>query len=213
MKETIILFDLDGTLIDSTDAILESFAAAYAAFGQSVPPKEAITARIGEPLETMFVTLGVRSEHVAAYAEAYRKHYRSIHLAKTTLLPGVKEAIPSAAGQAHLGIVTTKTTRYAIELMEHFGLMTSFGICIGQDDVRHPKPHPEPIRKALVTLPSVTGGRYMVGDTCLDMDAAHAANIGGMGVLCGYGSQDTLGQCADRLFKNAPEAIIHILKG
>jgi len=161
----------------------------------------------------MFTMLGVGKASAPAYADAYREHYRTIHTAKTVLLPGARDAVERAAAFAHLGIVTTKTTRYATELMAHLELMHFFGILIGQDDVRHPKPHPEPIRKALDALPTVTGGRFMIGDTCLDMEAARAARVEGMGVLCGYSDRATLSRCTANLFENASEAVNHIAKG
>ncbi len=212
MKNTLILFDLDGTLIDSTEAILESFAAAYAACGEHAPDPAAITPLIGEPLDAMFARLGIPPEQIERCVHAYKNHYRTIHTAKTTLLPDAREAIEHAASFAHLGIVTTKTSRYSIELMEHVGLMHFFGVLVGKDDVTHPKPHPEPIRKALQTLPSVTGDAYMIGDTCLDLDAAHSAGISGMGVLCGYGTYTQLHACTEMLFQNAAGAVRAIAK-
>ena len=212
MKNTLILFDLDGTLIDSTKAILESFGAAYGALGGRTPDAKAIKALIGLPLGDMFARLGVHSENVEAHVRAYKAHYRTIHTQKTRLLPDVREAIELAASFAHLGIVTTKTTHYSVELMEHFGLMGMFGVLIGKDEVTHPKPHPEPILKALQALPSVTGAAYMVGDTCIDMEAAHASNTTGMGVLCGYGTRALLEKCTEDLFENASEAVRQIAK-
>jgi phosphoglycolate phosphatase len=161
----------------------------------------------------MFARLGVHSENVKAHVQAYKAHYRTVHTQQTRLLPDARQAVESASALAHLGIVTTKTTRYSIELMEHFGLMSSFGVLIGRDDVTYPKPHPEPILKALQTLPSVTGAAYMVGDTCIDMEAAHASNTIGMGVLCGYGTRASLEKCADYLASNALQAVQYIAKG
>jgi phosphoglycolate phosphatase len=90
--------------------------------------------------------------------------------------------------------------------------MQAFGVLIGKDDVTHPKPHPEPIQKALRALPSVTGGAYMIGDTCLDLNAAKSANIEGMGVLCGYGTHAQLHTCSEMLFQNAADAVRAIAK-
>jgi len=207
MKQTIILFDLDGTLIDSTEAILESFHAAYTGCGGKAPDDAAIKAQIGHPLEAMFATLGVPAEAVPDYVNAYKAHYRTIHRQKTVLLPEAEEAVKTAATFAYLGIVTTKTGRYSRELLEHLGLIPFFDVLIGREDVIHPKPDPEPIRKALEALPDVTGKRYMVGDTCMDMDAAHAAGIIGMGVACGYGTAEDLHQCSRNVFANTLEAV------
>ncbi|RLA78681.1 MAG: HAD family hydrolase, partial [Epsilonproteobacteria bacterium] len=66
----IILFDLDGTLIDSTEAILESFGVAFESFGVAVPEDALIEAEIGHPLDVMFMTLGVDEERVWDYVDA-----------------------------------------------------------------------------------------------------------------------------------------------
>ncbi|HEY9190825.1 MAG TPA: HAD family hydrolase, partial [Sulfurovum sp.] len=144
LRSKILIFDLDGTIIDSTEAILESFATAYQTCGGEVPPAESIKPLIGLPLDVIFVTLGVAEEEAMAYVKAYKEHYRTIHTKKTTLIPRAKEAIEYAHGYARLGIVTTKTTQYSRELLEHFDLMKYFDVLIGRDDVEHPKPHPEP---------------------------------------------------------------------
>jgi len=207
MKQCIILFDLDGTLIDSTEAILESFHAAYGACGGVAPDDAAIKAQIGYPLDAMFATLGIPAEAVPDYVSTYKAHYRTIHRQKTVLLPQAEEAVERAAAFAHLGVVTTKTGLYSRELLEHLGLMSFFDVLIGREDVTHPKPDPEPIRKALEALPDVTGNIYMVGDTCMDMEAAQAAGIIGMGVVCGYSTAEDLHRCSQNIFGNSLKAI------
>ncbi len=206
-KEHIILFDLDGTLIDSTEAILESFRVTYDTLGVPAPQDADVTALIGHPLDVMFARLGFPADQIDTCVRTYKEHYRRISCAKTTLLPGAREAIEAAAEIAHLGIVTTKTGRYSVELMEHLGLMHFFDVLIGREHVHHPKPHPEPIHKALEALPNVTGNTYMIGDTCLDMDAARVAGVIGIGVLCGYGTKETLEGCAEMLMEDAGEAV------
>ena len=206
-KECIVLFDLDGTLIDSTEAILESFRVTYETLSLSTPEDTAITALIGYPLDDMFARLSIPAGQIDTCVHTYKEHYRHISRAKTVLLPGAKEAVKTAAQFAHLGIVTTKTGRFSIELMEHLGLMEYFTVLIGREDVRHPKPNPEPIHKALRSLPQITGKTYMIGDTCMDMDAAKAAGVVGIGVLCGYGTAETLEGCAEYLVEDAEEAV------
>jgi phosphoglycolate phosphatase len=203
----IILFDLDGTLIDSTDAILESFAVAFKTFQEEVPAADLIKAEIGHPLDQMFSTLGVEEEKVWDYVHAYKMHYREISCAKTLLLPHAREAVELASKYATLGVVTTKTAKYSIELLEHMGLMSYFEVLIGREDVEHPKPHPEPIQKALLKLPTVTNDVWMIGDTCMDMLAAKSANVGSVAVMCGYGNSETLLKCSDNIYQNALEAV------
>ena len=206
-KEHIVLFDLDGTLIDSTEAILESFRVTYETLGVAAPRDTDITALIGYPLDDMFARLGFPTEQIDTCVRIYKEHYRRISRAKTVLLPGAKEAVEAAARFAYLGIVTTKTGRFSVELMEHLNLMEYFTVLIGREDVQHPKPNPEPILKALEAMPHVTGNTYMIGDTCMDMDAAKAAGVIGIGVLCGYGTAKTLKGCAKYVAEDAREAV------
>jgi len=208
----IILFDLDGTLIDSTEAILESFGVAFKTFGQAVPEDKLIEAEIGHPLDVMFSTLGVAKEEVDDYVYAYKMHYREISCAKTVLLPEAQKAIELASKHAILGVVTTKTAKYSIELLEHMGLMSYFEVLIGREDVINPKPNPEPIQKALAKLPSDTSDIWMIGDTCMDMLAAKSANVGSVGVTCGYGTTESLTLCTDNIYQNALEAVRFITK-
>ena len=206
-KKMIILFDLDGTLIDSTEAILESFSVAYQTFEQEVPTDALIKAEIGHPLDHMFSTLGVEEDKIWDYVYAYKMHYRKISCAKTVLLPEAREAVELASKHATLGVVTTKTAKYSIELLEHMGLMSYFEVLIGREDVEHPKPHPEPIQKALLKLPTVTSDIWMIGDTCMDMLSAKSANVASVGVTCGYGSHETLSKCSNNIYQNAFEAV------
>ena len=208
----IILFDLDGTLIDSTEAILESFGIAFKTFGQSIPADALIESQIGHPLDVMFQALGVDSKEAPMYVDAYKMHYRTIFLTKTTLLPHAKKAIELAATFATLGVVTTKTAKYSIELLEDMGLMSYFEVLIGREDVTYPKPHPEPILKALEKLPNDTGKIWMIGDTCMDMYAAKSAKVGAIGVSCGYGTVKSLRECTDNIYQNTLEAIQFIAK-
>jgi len=208
MPQKIILFDLDGTLIDSTEAILESFSEAYAKCGGVVPTDEHIKRLIGLPLEIMFVKLGVNESVVMDYVQAYKEHYRSIHTQKTVLLPKVEEAVKMAHVFGVLGVVTTKTGQYSRELLEHFNLMKYFDVLIGSEDVQNLKPHPEPIFKALDALKhSKVTVSYMIGDTISDLLAAKEADIVSIGVLCGYGDADELKENADFIAKDAFDAV------
>ena len=203
----IILFDLDGTLIDSTEAILESFMVAYQTFDVKVPDDDAIKAQIGHPLDSMFSTLGIEEDMVEEYVDAYKMHYRKISCAKTVLLPDAREAVMLARKHATLGVVTTKTAKYSIELLEHMGLMPYFDVLIGREDVEHPKPHPEPIIKALSKLQRDTTKYWMVGDTPMDLLAAKGANINSVAVTCGYADESLLRKHTDNVYQTALEAV------
>ena len=203
----VILFDLDGTLIDSTEAILESFKVAFETFGEVVPNDEAIKNEIGHTLENIFLSLGVENEKVDAHVHAYKMHYRIISCEKTVLLKGAKEAIVEASKFATLGVVTTKTGEYSRILLEHMDLMRYFDVLIGREHVTYPKPHQEPILKALVKLEHDTTNTWMIGDTCMDIDSAKNAGVKSIAVTSGYASHSILKECSSMICNNVGEAV------
>jgi len=206
-----ILFDLDGTLIDSTEAILESFEEALGAFGEVLPNEAAIKAEIGHPLDVMFRTLGVSEERVWEHVDAYKRHYRKISCQKTLLLPDALEAIDLAGKHATLGIVTTKTAAYSREMLEYMGIMHHFDVLVGREDVVLPKPHPEPIEKALARLGAQRCSCWMIGDTPMDILAAQAASVKSVAVTCGYADSNALKKHTHNLASNALEAVKFIV--
>lgn len=201
-----ILFDLDGTLINSTEAILESFEAAYETFGQRVPKSDDIKSLIGYPLDDMFSMLGVKSD-VNGYVSAYKSHYQIISKAKTSLLPLAIQAIEEASRIATLGIVTTKTSKYSQELLEHMNVMHYFKVLIGRENVKNPKPNAEPILKAMEFLNADKDLTWMIGDTVLDLHAAKNANIKSIAVLCGYGKRRDLQEHTNFVVNDSLEAV------
>ena len=212
MIKPVILFDLDGTLIDSTEAILEGFKIAFETFSTRVPSNEAIEKEIGHTLENMFLTLGVEPNDIDNYVHTYKMHYRKISCQKTILLETAREAVKEASKFATLGIVTTKTGEYSQILLEHMELMDYFSVLIGREHVENPKPHPEPIFKALLKLEHDKHRTWMIGDTCMDIDAAKNANIHSVAVTSGYAMPSTLDNCASYVCENVLQAVEHIKK-
>lgn len=202
-----ILFDLDGTLIDSTEAILESFHHSYREHGRPCPDDAAIKALIGHPLDVMYRELGIEEKKVWNFVDTYKAHYRLISKEKTELLPFAREAIDEAAKVARLGIVTTKTGRYSRELLEHFGVMHHFELLIGREDVENPKPHAEPIEKALSHFACDKARCWMVGDTRLDIASAHSAGVNAVAVTSGYDNAEQLSTLIDIIKNDALEAV------
>jgi phosphoglycolate phosphatase len=213
VNRCVILFDLDGTLIDSTEAILKCFDDSFKHFGLPTPSDEKIKALIGHPLDYMYAHLGVEKERVWDFVDIYKKHYRKRSKPMTSFLPHAVEAIEEAASFARLGIVTTKTGEYSRILLEHMGVMDYFEVLIGRENVTHPKPHPEPIHKALYQM-KVTyhDNVWMIGDTCLDLVSAKDAGIDSVGVKCGYGSEEELMRCGKKLLNNTLMAVKYIKK-
>ena len=209
MTNKVLLFDLDGTLIDSTDAIVESFELVFAQNNKPAPSAGEIKALIGHPLDAMFLELNAPKERVEAWVAEYREHYRRICTLKTTMLPFGIDALKEASGFGKLGVVTTKLGHYSKILLEHFGVLGLFEIVVGREDVTQPKPHPEPIFKAMEAFDK-DSRFFMIGDTLLDMEAAKGAGITPIGVSCGYQSREVLESSGARVFDNTLEAVLAI---
>ena len=185
-KNKIILFDLDGTLIESTDAIISTFLHTFKEldfdFKYSI---DDIKSLIGYPLDIMYKELGVEDEKVWEFVNSYKNRYRVISKEQTTLLENALEAVQLASQIGRVSVVTTKTRMYTMPLFEHFGIAHFFEIVTGRENVENPKPHPEPI---LITLEQMNYDKnlhdvWMIGDTKLDLIAANEANINSIGVL------------------------------
>ncbi len=207
-KETVILFDLDGTLIDSTEAILKCFDDSFKHFELPTPPPDEIKSLIGHPLDFMYLHLGIDASKVWDFVDVYKQHYRKRSKPMTKFLPYAKEAIVEASSFARVGVVTTKTGEYSQILLEHMNVMHHFEVLIGREHVIHPKPHPEPILKALQQMNTkASDDVWMIGDTCMDMVSANDASINGVGVLSGYGKKEELQRCSKFLQNDALSAI------
>jgi len=212
--KTTILFDLDGTLIDSTDAIVGCFYHSFTELNfQFNGTDEDIKNEIGYPLDIMYANLGVSADKVWDFVDSYKKEYRKVSQAKTFLLPKALECVKLASTFARLGIVTTKTTAYTIPLLENFGIMGYFETIIGRQEVENPKPHPEPIFKALDNMGLESSSKiYMIGDTKLDIIAANEAGINSVAVLCGYGKKEELSKYTANIVTDSLEAVKLIKK-
>lgn len=209
MKENIILFDLDGTLIDSTDAIVSTFHHAFQEQNFDFQGSdEDIKDLIGYPLEIMFQELGVEQERAFDFVNSYKERYRVISKEQTLLLDQAIEALELAQSFARLSIVTTKTGKYTIPLLEHMNILDYFEHITGYEDVQNHKPHPEPILTTLDKMNiSATSNIWMIGDTKLDIMAANHAGVNSIGVLCGYGKEDELKEHTSFIANDALEAI------
>ncbi len=207
--KTTILFDLDGTLIDSTEAIVESFYHSFAHMGTKPPKQEEIESKIGYTLEDIFAFLGVEQRLIEEHVLAYKAHYREVSKPKTFMLEGAKEAIELASSFAVLGVVTTKTAKYSKELLEHLGVISYFEAIVGREDVVNVKPHPEPIYKALDKMGKnkANGSIWMIGDTSLDVKAAQNAGIKHIALMTGYGDKNELKAMSDIVVADVLEAV------
>lgn len=186
-----VIFDLDGTLIDSTEAIVGSMFHIFDVLGDPRPTRQAIIDSIGCPLREQLQYLTTRD--LDECIGLYRPHYAETARDLTVLLPGALEilAFLKAAG-IPMGLATSKKREAAEMLLEHLGVLHYLDVRIGPDEVTNPKPHPEPLLLAASLLGVAPEDAYYVGDMFFDVNAAKAAGMPCIALTTGYCSRAEL---------------------
>lgn len=216
-KINTLLFDLDGTLIDSNEIIIASYAHAYAThLPDLVMPRATIIENIGPTLETIFSRYAENQAMVQRLIETYRNYYTVHEAAYHKLYPDVIAVLEKLKADGYnLAIVTSKYRDAAWPSYTHYGLDQFFDVFIALDDVTSPKPDKEPVLKALSHFETVTGA-MMIGDNPTDVQAGKNAKIFAAGVgwsIKGAKSLEAVG--ADVIFrdmKHLYQTITHMNK-
>lgn len=188
MNNSIILFDLDGTLVDSLQDLTNAINYARRCF--ALPERSVTEVRrfIGDGLlkliQRSFDDLppGIDIQQpLQAHCEYYLQHL----LDHTRPYPGVRETLALLAQKRFLGVVTNKPQKEATEICTRLGLAEYFAVIIGGDTADHIKPHPAQLLLALQQTGAVREGSWMVGDHYTDLAAAAAARF--RACFCTYG--------------------------
>jgi phosphoglycolate phosphatase len=187
-----VVFDLDGTLVDSLADIVWSFRAAFDALGLAVPDDADVRARIGAPLEEMAAAFLDDASLVTGVCDGYRRIYPH-HLAdRTKPFPGVLDLLSDLRAAGFLtAVATTKRTAMAMRLVDALALHPYLDHVQGTDDMPH-KPAPDVVLAALARLGAQ--GTWMVGDTVTDLRAGRAAGLRTYGVSWGTHGVDRLAE-------------------
>ncbi|MGH7232002.1 MAG: HAD family hydrolase [Nitrospiraceae bacterium] len=172
-----VLFDFDGTLIDTWRLYLESFRRSLEPHFNRLLTDAEILAYQPSAERRLFSRV-IENGNVGGYFESFLAHYRALHETHNEgLYPGVRDMLGSLRAQGcRLGIVTGKS-RAAWNLTFAATGLPAFDVVITDDDVAHPKPHPEGLLAALQTVPATPDDTLYVGDSLLDCQAAHAAGM------------------------------------
>lgn len=181
-----VLFDLDGTLIDSADLIIESYHHVFATFGLATRTREEILAGMGVPLHTVFGTMTDDPAEIARWITTYRAYNLARHDDRVRAYPGVVDMVRRVhhAGCA-TGLVTSKNHSGAERGIALIGLSGAIDVIVGADDVTNPKPDPEPVRRALELLGASASAALFVGDSHHDIVAGRAADVRTAGITWG----------------------------
>ena len=192
-----IVFDLDGTLVDSLPDIVGSFQDAFTELGLTPPAAEAVRGRVGLPLDSMYADFAPR-ERVPALVDAYRRIYPQRFTRTSRLFPGVADVLAELRGHGfRLAVATTKRSDMATRFVAAMGLTDALDHVQGTDGFPH-KPAPDVVHRALAALDA--DGTWMVGDTTHDVGAGKAAGLATFAVTWGTHDAEALAEATpDRL--------------
>ena len=205
------LFDLDGTLIDSVRLILDSYHHTLAAHG--LPPRtdEEWLRGVGTPLAVQFAEWQDRGM-IEALVATYREYNLAHHDRMVTVYPGVVAAVETIrrAGRA-TGLVTSKNRSGALRGLTLARLEQMMDVLVCADEVTNPKPHPEPVEKALALLRAEPGTTVYVGDSIPDMLSGRAAGVRTAAALWGPFGREHLAGATPDYWLDSPGALADLL--
>lgn len=180
-----MLFDLDGTLLDTVPFILACVRHTFEGHG-SGPTDAQWTAGIGTPLHLQLAQFAAGPGEVAGLLARYRAYWREHHDAMTRCFPGARETVAALSAAGHpMAIVTAKTEHGALRSLRHTGLLPFLGAVVGADSCARSKPDPEPVRLALARLGARPEHAVLLGDAVHDVAAACAAGVPALGAAWG----------------------------
>lgn len=188
-----ILFDLDGTLVDTIDFILASMRFAFAEHDGPRPSDAEWTAGVGTPLRSQLREWARDDAEVERLALRYRTHQRANLATLTRTFPGVREALAALRERGHpMAIVTSKAEEIAHLTLEQAGILHYMDAVVGVESSRRHKPDPEPVRVALERTGGEPARALFLGDSPHDIAAGNAAGVSTVAVAWGPFSRETL---------------------
>lgn len=186
-----VVFDIDGTLLDSAPGILDGFEVALAAGGVAVPERASLRAHLGPPLPEILTLSGVAADRAGEAARAFHDFYLRDGMRRAAPYPGIEALLRrlSAAGVT-LATASAKHTETARAIVAEHRLDSYFAVIGGIDGARLTKA--QTLAGVLAELAADPATTIMVGDRHHDIEGAHACGVRAAGALWGYGVGDEL---------------------
>jgi phosphoglycolate phosphatase len=213
-----VVFDLDGTLIDSVADIAHALNRALALHDLPPFPVEQVKAMVGggvpQLVERALIAHGLTARELLPLAADFIQYYRQNLTAHTTLYDGAAELLQQLKGEGRrLGLCTNKQHDLAVETLKELGL-TKYFLAVEGERAGHPrKPDPTPLRKVLAALGASPGNAAMVGDSAADIGCARAAGVLSIALNSGYSSAGTEALGADTVvssLRDVPQALARL---
>ena len=204
-----ILFDMDGTLIDSSHGVLASVAYALEQMGEPLPNHETLLRFLGPPLVDSFSAYcGMTQERATEAVAHYRVYYEAGGIDDFTLYPGVIEMLTSLSNSGlRLAVATSKPEVFAAHVIEKAGMKPYLSALCGALLPRGRDEKKEVIAALLQKEGFLLQESLMVGDRCFDVEGAAACGLGALGVLYGFGSGEELDKAGALALCPTPQAV------
>ncbi|MEE1087175.1 MAG: HAD-IA family hydrolase [Schaedlerella sp.] len=210
-----ILFDLDGTLTDSGEGIINSVEYTLKKYGFEVEDREQLRSFVGPPLAAQFSKYcGFSKEEGHRAVDVYREYYQVKGIFENTVYDGILDVLKDLKDRGYqICMATSKPEKFAKIIAEHFGFAQYFDVIAGSlmDGGRVNK---DEVIEYVLDACGVTDRDtvLMVGDRCYDINGAKKAGTHSMGVLFGYGSREELEEAGAELIAETPEDIARLIK-
>ena len=206
-----ILFDLDGTLTDSGEGIINCAILALEHYGLPIPDRDVMRTFVGPPLGDSFLRHGVPEDKIPEAIAIYRARYIPIGAFENTPYPGVRELLEELKALGYtLFVATSKPETTSVKILEHFDLAKYFDrICGASNDLsRNSK---EAVIEYLLELNGRTDNMIMVGDTKFDIIGAKAHGIPAIGVSWGYGKVEEMEEAGSAAIAHTMDELLALL--
>jgi HAD superfamily hydrolase (TIGR01549 family) len=210
-----LFFDLDGTLLDSDDQIVEKLARRMVRLGLRDPRRAArrLVMLLETPANALMTALDVLGldDSLTHVTDRFRRWRGLRTSANFCLIDGTEDALRTLSDRYRLAVVTTRGRRDAAAFLVRFGLADLFGPVVTRESTWRLKPHPAPVLHAAQALGLPPERCAMVGDTTVDVRAARRAGAWAVALLCGFGEREELEQAGAHLVLNSPVELLHAL--
>ena len=212
MKKT-VLFDLDGTLTDSGEGIINCATLALRHFGLPIPAYADMRTFVGPPLRDSFIRFGVPADQADEAIRVYRSRYIPTGMFENTPYPGIRELLEALRAEGYtLYVATSKPEEMSVTILKKFNLAKYFHRICGAsiDSSRSTK---DAVIAYLLESSGAKEDMVMVGDTKYDILGAKAHGIPAIGVGWGYGDTEEMKQAGAVGIADSMEQLLGLIRG
>lgn len=206
-----ILFDLDGTLTDSGEGIINCAILALEHFGLPIPSREALRVIVGPPLDQSFIRFGVPKERTDEAIRVYRSRYTTVGKFENYPYPGIRETLQALKASGHrMFVATSKPEGMSVEILEKFELAQYFELICGAT-LDGSRSHKADVIAYLLGQVESLENVVMVGDTKFDVLGAKEHGIPTIGVAWGYGTREEMLEAGAVAIAEKPEDLLKLV--